>query len=386
MLKLRKLLIIIVSILIFIAFALVSSLSYKIGVNYGERNAEQIRMKKVIDDETHEKIIKSVRVKTIKNTRISNNIESSGRVVSLNNITISSEVQGRLIGNYLFKKGTKIKKGDPIFTIKDTDLKLLIDSKKSRFMHLVSSTLADIKLDFRSEYIKWEDFFNNISLGEELADFPIIENSQEKNFIISKSILSEYLSIKSDEEKLKKYTVVAPFDGVITKSYTDLGGNVNPGSPVVDFIRSGKMEVELSVPPEKIDLINIGDKVVLSDKEKNFLGKIIRKGSFINSNTQNVSVFAKINSNQDYLYSGMYLKANIFTKGLENVCQIPRRAIFGNNNIYALDSNNTLIIIKITITSSEGSNVIVSNIPENSVVVIEPLIDAKEKMQVTPIR
>ena len=80
------------------------------------------------------------------------------------------------------------------------------------------------------------------------------------------------------------------------------------------------------------------------------------------------------------------MKANIFTKGLENVCQIPRRAIFGNNNIYALDSNNTLIIIKITITSSEGSNVIVSNIPENSVVVIEPLIDAKEKMQVTPIR
>ena len=199
MLKLRKLLIIIVSILIFIAFALVSSLSYKIGVNYGERNAEQIRMKKVIDDETHEKIIKSVRVKTIKNTRISNNIESSGRVVSLNNITISSEVQGRLIGNYLFKKGTKIKKGDPIFTIKDTDLKLLIDSKKSRFMNLVSSTLADIKLDFRSEYIKWEDFFNNISLGEELADFPIIENSQEKNFIISKSILSEYLSIPNSK-------------------------------------------------------------------------------------------------------------------------------------------------------------------------------------------
>ena len=111
--------------------------------NYGEQNAEQIRKDKIKEEKTHEKSIKTVRVKLIKNKTISNNIESSGRVVSLNNITISSEVQGRLVGTYSFKKGTKIKEGAIIFTIKNTDLKLLIEAKKSRFMNLVSSTLSD---------------------------------------------------------------------------------------------------------------------------------------------------------------------------------------------------------------------------------------------------
>ena len=182
-------------------------------------------------------------VNKVNNVKIKNQISSSGRVVSVNNITISSEVQGRLIGNNTFKKGTEIKEGNIVFSVKDTDLRLLINAKRSNLMSLVSSNLANIKLDFKSEYEKWNNFFNNIELENDLPDFPEMYSSKEKNYIISRSILAEYLSIKSDEEKLKKYTVRAPFDGIITKSYSDVGANVNPGTPVVYFIRKGDMEV-----------------------------------------------------------------------------------------------------------------------------------------------
>ena len=50
-----------------------------------------------------------------------------------------------------------------------------------------------------------------------------------------------------------------------------------------------------------------------------------------------------------------------------------------------MDKNNQLIIRKIDIISSEGSTVIASNIPENTFAVIEPIINAKEKMKVNPI-
>ena len=180
--NIRKTLIIIVSAIILLLFGLVASISYNAGISYGVTNAETIRTENAKTAETHEKEVKSVLVTKVNNTKIKNQINSTGRVVSLNNITISSEVQGRLVGNNTFKKGIEIKKDMIIFSVKNTDLKLLINAKKSRFMSLISSILPDIKLDFSTEYTKWNNFFNVIDLNNNLPDFPKMSNSKEKNY------------------------------------------------------------------------------------------------------------------------------------------------------------------------------------------------------------
>ena len=383
--NIRKTLIIIVSIIILLFFGLVSSISYNAGMSYGVDNAEKIRASKAKSEETHEQHVKSVIVTKITNSQIKNEINSSGRVVSLNNITISSEVQGRLIGINTFKKGTEIKRGDVVFSVKNTDLKHLIDAKKSRFMSLVSSNLADIKLDYNTEYSKWENFFNAINIENNLPDFPEISSAKEKNYIISRSILAEYLSIKSDEEKLSKYIVYAPFDGIITKSYSDVGGNVNPGTPVIDFIRKGKMEIELTVNTSEINFINIGDKVNFIENGNTYNGKVIRKGNFVNPSTQNISVFTSINVEKNSLYNGMYVSATIITKGIENVCKLPRRSIFKKNKVFIINKNNELKIKEVNIISYQGDDVIVENLSNNTLVVIEPLVNIKEGTIVKPI-
>ena len=109
--NIRRTLIIIVSGIIVLLFALVASISYNTGMRYGVTNAETIRKEQAKKAETYKKTVKSVLVTKVKNTKIRNQIRSTGRVVSVNNITISSEVQGRLVGNNTFKKGFEIKKG-----------------------------------------------------------------------------------------------------------------------------------------------------------------------------------------------------------------------------------------------------------------------------------
>ena len=116
--NIRKTLIIIVSGIILGLLVLVSSISYNSGMKYGVSNAENIRTSNIKSSEKNEQNIRSVLVAKVNNTLVKNNIKSSGRVVTLNNITISSEVQGRLIGNNKFKKGSEINKGDIIFKIK----------------------------------------------------------------------------------------------------------------------------------------------------------------------------------------------------------------------------------------------------------------------------
>ena len=86
--NLRKILIVVASVIILILFILVSYISYDYGMNYGVRNAETIRIEKAKISEVYDKQIKSVLVKKVKNTKIRNKISSTGRAVSLNNITI----------------------------------------------------------------------------------------------------------------------------------------------------------------------------------------------------------------------------------------------------------------------------------------------------------
>ena len=383
--KIRKLLIIITSALILLLFGLVSSISYNMGMNYGEQHAEEIRESRITDTLVHEKKIKSVSVIKINNSNLQSEISSSGRVVSLNSISISSEVSGKLEGNFSIKKGTKFRKGEVLFRVRDTDIKLLADSKKSNFMNLLSSNLADIKLDFQEEYTKWDEFFNSISLNSSIKDFPKTATSKEKNFIISRGIMTEYLSVKSDEEKLKKYTVRATFDGIISKSYTDIGANVNPGSPIIDVIRNGNMEVELTVSTSEIDFVELGNKVILKDDSHTFAGSIIRKGNFVNKNTQNISVFVSISDNSDFLYDGMYLNATISSNTINNVCKIPRRSVFSDNKTFIVNADNKLEIININIIANQGNNVLVDNISNNTMVVSEPPIDTKAGTIVNPI-
>ena len=252
-------------------------------------------------------------------------------------------------------------------------------------MSLLSSTLPEIKVDFNNEYTKWYNFFNTIDLEQNLPNLPKTNSAKEKNFIITRLILAEYLSIKSDEERLSKYTVLAPFDGLITKSYTDIGANVNPGSPVVDFIRKNDMEIELTVNTSEIKFINIGDLVTFTDNDKTFKGKIVRKGMFVNPKTQNISVFSSIEYNEGSLYNGMYLNAIINTKGTENSFKLPRRSIFDEDKVFIVDSKQKLKVKTVNIIAYQEDDVIIDNIANNTLVVNEPLINVEQGTMVKAI-
>lgn len=383
----RKILIIVTSICILFLFGIVSSVSYNMGVAYGEQNAEEIRESRVTDSLMHEKAIPTVNVKTITNSKVNSEISSLGRVLSLNSITISSEVNGKIQGNFSIKKGTSFKKGDLLFKVKDTDMRLLSEAKKSNFMNLISSVLADIKLDYPMEYDKWESYFKSISLDKRLEKLPETSSVKEKNFIVSRRIMSEYLSIKSDEEQLNKYTVYAPFDGSIIKTHTDILSNVNIGTPVIDIIRDGRKEVELTVNIDEVKLISVGNDVIFHNENVEYLGYVSRIGDFVNSKTQNISVFVEIPENKELnsLYSGMYLEATINTYSEKLGCRIPRRSLISENEVYVINSNNELEIVNVNIVSEHGNFIIIDNLDNDKRVVVEPLINVKEGSIVNPL-
>ena len=384
--KARKIVVFVVLFIVIGLMFAVGSISYSSGVSYGEANAEEIRKNKIISvDSLIETPKKYVAAAFTINERSPIKVKSSGRVIPGKIINISSEVQGVLESGISLKKGSKFKKGDLLFKLRDTDIKLMLAAKKSAYLSLIAQNLPDIATDFSQEFDKWNNFFNGINVDQPLDDFPSFNTTREKNFIISRNILAEYLSIKSDEFKLSKYFQFAPFTGSIVESYTDKGAIVNPGSPVIQIMRSDELEIEIPIPLKYIDNIKLGTKVNLFDNSKTFSGKIIRKGDFINANTQNVPVYVKPD-NATSIFYGMYLEALLEFKDTEDVVKIPRKALYDNQKLYIINKNDsTLKSISVDIRSSDDQFVYVTNLEDSVLFVSKPVINAKENTKVTPV-
>ena len=382
--KIRHVLIIVSSIILMIIIYYIGYYSYKMGIDYGVQNAEDIRKEKEIkaeNDTTGPKYVKTV---LINNQTRPLTISSFGRVASTSNINLSSEVQGKLSSNISLKKGTEFTKGQLIIKINDKDAQLAIKARKSNYLNIISLSIPDLIVDFPDEHKKWSAFFNSIKVEKNLPSFPDFVNSKEKNFIISRNILSEYYNIKSDEERLKKYNITAPFEGTIIEAYTDEGAIINPGSPIIKIIRKGKLEIEIPIPVQNKSFVKIGNKVQLTENNEQFEGSISRIGEFVNSNTQNLSVYVTINNEiGKLLYDGMFMDAIIICEGVENVTEIPRRAIFNKNSIYTVNKNLRLIPTQLDIVVTKENSFIVKGLSDSTRIVIEPVINAKDSMEVS---
>ena len=362
---------------------MVGSISYQSGVTYGESNAEEIRAS-IIKNVSAVVSSKFATVEMVSNETYPVIVSGSGRVMAGTMINISSEVQGLLNSPISLKKGTSFKKGDLLFRIRDTDAKLMLAARKSNYLSQWTSVLPDLATDHSKQYDKWYSFFNSIAVDQSLGEFPKFTTSKEKNFIISRKLLAEYLNIKSDEYRLTKYFQVAPFNGSIVEAFIDQGAIVNPGSPVIQIIRDNELEIEIPLAVKYMQKIKIGSLVKLEENEIEFTGKVVRIGNFINANTQSIPVYVKP-INKLPLYYGMYVKAKLELNALEMVCKIPRTAIFGENKIYRMDNDSTIHSVEINIRSSDDSYYYVDNLKDSIYYLPQPIVNAKDSIKITPI-
>jgi hypothetical protein len=140
-------------------------------------------------------------------------------------------------------------------------------------------------------------------------------------------------------------------------------------------------ELEASVNEGDIDLIKTGNKVTLfSDNEdKSWEGTVIRISDVLDPATQTVKIYIRVTGED--LREGMYLSGTVKGKALNNAFEVSRNLLIDQKKLYVVqDSALKLIDIKpLHLTSSQ---VIVSGLPDNSLLMNETLIGAYEGLKV----
>jgi RND family efflux transporter MFP subunit len=138
-------------------------------------------------------------------------------------------------------------------------------------------------------------------------------------------------------QSLKDYSVVtAPFTGVITMRYADVGSLIQAGTasntqsmPVVKVAQSDLLRLRMPVPEEDVPFIKIGGDVSikLQATGKTFTGKIIRFTRELSTSTRTMLAEVDVPNPDLTLSTGMTAQTTIVLQAQKNVLTVPADAV-----------------------------------------------------------
>ena len=325
-------------------------------------------------------------VTKVKNTDLPLIVEGSGQIRAKNRIDIFAEVSGVLNPTPKdFRTGQVFDKGELLISVDDKEFKANLMAQRSEFQSLVTSILPDIKLEFPEEQKKWDDYLNSIVVTRPIPILPETNTRKEKFFITGRKIYTTYYGIKNLEARLDKYTLRAPYKGIVTISNINPGGLVRSGQKLGSFSNTSVYELELSVSASEAALVEVGDRAEIFSHENNNVweGIVSRINSAINMNTQTLSIFIEI-SNPD-IKEGMFPNARIYCGTISNVYTIPRNLVFNNSWIYYVDSDSVLQKVDINPVRFLEKTVIVSDLPDGMEILDKNISGSFIGLKVKPV-
>ncbi|GAB5527320.1 MAG: hypothetical protein Roseis2KO_51920 [Roseivirga sp.] len=270
----------------------------------------------------------------------------SGRVVAKNTTTLFAEVQGKIEpSGFRFKQGVTFRKGQPLIVIDAIEFTFNLESQRSSFLNILTAMMPDMKEDYAANYKPWLAYVESYRTGEPLQALPDTRSNGEKYFVTSRGVYTSYFAIKALEERLEKYTIEAPYNGIVTQSGVDQGGLVSPGQPLGEIISTDEYELEAGVGLEVANALRPGDKLTFKSNQQpgEWIGTVVRIGGTVDSKTQNVSVFFSM-SGKD-LRPGTYLEGVYNTSDFEDVFVIHNSLLGRDQTVLILDQN--LIVRKV---------------------------------------
>ena len=330
--------------------------------------------------------IREVAVFQAKNGKVSSEMEVQGSLSAYNKVDIFAEVTGMLENTSKpFKVGSYFKKGEILLDIEDDEARLNILSQKSNLVNAITMLMPDLKVDYPQSFQQWKTYLDNFNVETSIQPFPKPLNDQEKYFIATKNLASQYYTIKSAEKRLGKYTVYAPFSGVITETMINPGSLVRAGQKMGSLMGTGDYEMQATINMDELKFIKTGTKVKLySDAiAGNWTGTVRRVSDQIDPNTQSVLVFIGVRGKG--LREGMYLKGTLNTRATDNAMELSLDLLINQNQVYVI-SNDILRLQEVEVLTTNASTAVVQGIADGTVLVKDKVIGGFDGMQVKGVK
>lgn len=332
------------------------------------------------------KIVKTVYVDTVENGTVPINIQASGNLVAKSRVELFSEVQGVFKpGRKLFRPGQMYRRGEALIRIDAAEYYASVQSAKSNLYNDIAAIMPDLRLDYPDVYDKWLTYLRSFDLEKSTPELPKMTSETENYFITGRGIVSSYYNVKNLEQRLSKYTISAPFDGILTDALVTEGTLVRNGQKLGDFIDTSTYEIEVAISKSYAGLLKVGEQVNLStlDGTANYKGIVSRINGSVDRTTQTITAFLEVKHPD--LREGIYLEAEIAARKEPEAIQVDRSLLYGGDQIFVV-RDSVLDVITVKPIYFSDKEMVIKGVPDGEVIVSKAVPGAYAGMLVKPIQ
>ncbi len=173
-------------------------------------------------------------------------------------------------------------------------------------------------------------------VGRDLSTEAQVE-SAESNLSSEQSQLDAAKAKRQRDQDLFDYSkITAPFAGVVTQRFANLGALVQAGTssstqamPVARLSQDDKFRLVIPVPESYVKYIRIGDSVEVTVPAlvKNYTGKVARFSVDVKEDTRTMHTEVDIQNTDRKLIPGLYAEATLALDRKENAIAVPLQAL-----------------------------------------------------------
>lgn len=220
----------------------------------------------------------------------------------------------------------------------------------------------------------------------------------ESALLAARSRLDEAKAKQQEDQVLFDYShITAPFDGVVTQRYANMGTLMQAGTssstqalPLVKLAEDDVFRLVIPVPESYVKFIKVGDPVRVSVPSLNklFPGRVTRFSVDVAQDTRTMHTEVDVQNPHRELIAGMYAEASLTLDRRSNALVVPLQAINqsgSDTTIYLVDPNNRVQVRKIKLgVQTDTDAEVLNGLNEGDRVVVSDRGSLKVGMEVKP--
>ncbi len=240
----------------------------------------------------------------IKPETIAHRVLATGTVLANEEVDLRSEASGK-IERIFFSEGSRVKKGDVLLKINDSELQAQKTKAESQ------RRLAQDKERRRKQLVEKQ--------GISPEDY--------------ESALNELNGLNAEiqliQARIEKTELKAPFDGIIGLRYVSEGSYVDPTIRIANLQNLQNVKLDFAVPEKYVSAVRKGQSVYfrVSGRNERFEGTILAVEPKIDQVTRNVLLRAICANSQGRIMPGAFAEVELVLEQVEGAVMVPTQAL-----------------------------------------------------------
>jgi len=189
-----------------------------------------------------------VRVEVVLKQPIQQSVSLVGTVEPWRRSLVASEIKGLVVA-FPVEEGMYVKQGQLLARLRTETLNIQLDSANASHR------------EARTRYLQARQDFRRVRVlfDKELVTQKEFDDAQAEETALRERLSQLDAEIRRAKDQVKKSQVVAPFDGWVTKEFTEIGQWVEEGGQIVEIVDLSHVQVEVPLPERYVQGIQIDD-------------------------------------------------------------------------------------------------------------------------------